>query len=54
MEITSDWHFEGTNANRGFSSRPIWMRNPQGQRILIKAQKKIIIKTTNNGIYGSI
>ena len=36
MEITSDWMFEGTNANQGLSSRTIWMRNPQGQRILIK------------------
>ncbi|CAF3660685.1 unnamed protein product [Rotaria sp. Silwood1] len=37
-EITSDWTFEGENADRGFSSVSIWMRDPQGQRILIKTQ----------------
>ena len=37
-EVTSDWKYEGKNADRGFSSISIWMRNPQGRRILIKIQ----------------
>lgn len=37
-EITSDWKFEGENADRGFISASIWMRDPQGRRILVKTQ----------------
>ncbi|CAF1081354.1 unnamed protein product [Rotaria sordida] len=35
-EITPDWTFEGENADRGFISVSIWMRDPQGRRILVK------------------
>ncbi|CAF3752583.1 unnamed protein product [Rotaria sp. Silwood1] len=35
-KITPDWMFEGENADRGFISASIWMRDPQGQRILVK------------------
>jgi flagellar biosynthesis chaperone FliJ len=38
-EITSDWTYEGENIDRGFSSPSIWMRDPQGRRILIKTQE---------------
>jgi hypothetical protein len=37
-EITSDWKFEGENPDRGFTSPSIWMRDPQGRRILVKTQ----------------
>ena len=39
VEITSDWTIEGENPNRGFSSPSIWMRDPQGRRILAKIQE---------------
>jgi hypothetical protein len=38
VEVTSDWTFEGENSNRGFNSPSIWMRDPQGRRILFKIQ----------------
>jgi hypothetical protein len=38
VEITSDWKFESENPNRGFNSPSIWMRDPQGRRILFKIQ----------------
>ena len=38
-EITSDWIYEGENSDRGFSSPSIWMRDPQGRRILVKTQE---------------
>jgi hypothetical protein len=38
VEITSDWTFESENPNRGFNSPSIWMRDPQGRRILFKIQ----------------
>lgn len=38
VKITSDWIFEGENLDKGFTSASIWMRNPQGQRILVKTQ----------------
>lgn len=37
-EMTSNWKFEGENADRGFISASIWMRDPQGRRILVKTQ----------------
>ena len=37
-EITSDWKLEGANPDRGFSSASLWMRDPQGRRILVKLQ----------------
>ncbi|CAF1247193.1 unnamed protein product [Rotaria sordida] len=37
-EITSDWTFEGNNTDQGYTSESIWMRNPQGQRILAKTE----------------
>ncbi|CAF1091106.1 unnamed protein product [Rotaria sordida] len=37
-EITSDWTIEGENPDKGFSNESIWMRDPQGQRILVKMQ----------------
>ncbi|CAF0997380.1 unnamed protein product [Rotaria sordida] len=37
-EITSDWKFEGENPDKGFSSPSFWMRNPQGQRIMVKIE----------------
>ena len=37
-EITSDWIFISANPDEGFNSPSIWMRNPQGQRILVKTQ----------------
>ena len=37
-EITSDWKLEGANPDRGFSSASLWMRDPQGRRILVKIQ----------------
>lgn len=36
IEITSDWFVEGENANPGFISTSIWMRDPQNRRILVK------------------
>ncbi|CAF1145764.1 unnamed protein product [Rotaria sp. Silwood1] len=38
-EITSDWTLEGQNPDQGFSNVSIWMRDPQGQRILVKIQE---------------
>lgn len=38
-EITSDWVFEGKNLDCGFSSASIWMRDPDGRRILVKTQE---------------
>ncbi|CAF1445334.1 unnamed protein product [Adineta steineri] len=38
-EITSDWKLEESNSNEGYSSASLWMRNPQGQRVLIKIQQ---------------
>jgi hypothetical protein len=37
-EITSDWKLEGENPDKGYSSLSHWIRDPQGQRILIKIQ----------------
>ncbi|CAF2800774.1 unnamed protein product [Rotaria sp. Silwood2] len=37
-EITPDWTFEGGNTDRGFTSESIWMRDPQGRRVLVKTQ----------------
>lgn len=37
-EITSDWKYEGENVDRGFISASLWMRDPQGRRILAKIQ----------------
>lgn len=37
-EITSDWIFEGENADPGFISASIWVRDPQSRRILVKTQ----------------
>ena len=37
-EITSDWILEGENSDKGFSSASMWMRDPQGRRILVKIQ----------------
>jgi hypothetical protein len=39
VEITSDWIYEGENSDRGFTSPSIWMRDPQGRRILVKTQE---------------
>ena len=36
--ITADWTYEGKNADRGFSSTSVWMRDPSGRRILVKTQ----------------
>jgi hypothetical protein len=38
-EITSKWKFEGENSDKGFSSASIWMRDPQGRRILVKTHE---------------
>jgi hypothetical protein len=38
-DITSEWKFEGENADRGFSSPSVWMRDPQDRRVLIKIQE---------------
>ncbi|CAF1459370.1 unnamed protein product [Adineta ricciae] len=38
-EITSDWKLEGKNEDEGYSSSSLWIRNPQGERILIKIQE---------------
>ena len=38
-EVTSDWVFEGKNLDCGFSSASIWMRDPNGRRILVKTQE---------------
>ena len=37
-EITSDWIFEEENIDKGFSSASIWMRDSQGERVLVKTQ----------------
>lgn len=37
-EITSDWKYEGENIDRGFISSSLWIRDPQGRRILAKVQ----------------
>ena len=37
-QITSDWTFEGENDDQGLSSISIWMRNPHGQRCLVKTE----------------
>ena len=38
-EITSNWKLEGENSDQGYSSASIWIRDPQGRRILIKIQQ---------------
>lgn len=37
-QVTSDWKFEGENDDQGLSSISIWMRNPHGQRCLVKTE----------------
>ena len=36
VEITSEWQFEGENSHRGFSGQSIWLRDPEGKRVLVK------------------
>jgi len=38
IQITSDWNFIEPNSDRGFNSESLWMKDPQGRRILIKIQ----------------
>ncbi|UJR17438.1 hypothetical protein I4U23_004333 [Adineta vaga] len=38
VEITSDWKYEGANADAGFNSPSVWMRDLQDRRILMKTQ----------------
>jgi hypothetical protein len=38
-DINSEWTFEGENADRGYSSPSIWMRDSQNRRVLIKIQE---------------
>lgn len=39
VEITSDWTLEGENSDKGFSSATKWIHDPQGRRLLLKAQE---------------
>ncbi|CAF0892669.1 unnamed protein product [Adineta steineri] len=39
VDINSDWIYEGENTDRGFTSPSIWMKNPLGERVLIKIQE---------------
>ena len=39
IEITSDWTLEGENSDKGFSSATKWIHDPQGRRLLLKAQE---------------
>lgn len=36
VEITPQWQFEGENSHRGFSGQSIWLRDPDGKRVLVK------------------
>ncbi|CAF3956900.1 unnamed protein product [Adineta steineri] len=37
-ELTSDWKFESENSDQGLSSITVWIRDPQGRRILLKTE----------------
>ncbi|CAF3790454.1 unnamed protein product [Adineta steineri] len=37
-ELTSDWKFDSENSDQGLSSVTVWIRDPQGRRILLKTE----------------